>query len=454
MRLDPSTTTPSDTSGRRRIDRGLPARAARRWSLVSRLGPAFVAAVAYIDPGNIATNTAAGSGHGFLLLWVVVLATLMAGPVQYLSAKLGIVSGKSLPQYVAGRTSRRARLAYWVQAELVAIATEVAEIIGAALALHLLFGIPLVPAGLVSAVLGLGLLLVRDALGPRAFEAICTLSLVAVGAGFAYGVVRSPPELGEMLAGLAPRLDGATTVLLATGIVGATVMPHAVYLHSALTAEQPLARGGYADRPDAEAPVSAAAGAAVAPTGAWTAMKDRLRWTRIDVTLAMIVAGGVNVSMLVLGATALRGSTDDSFAGIASALAERLGDGAGTAFLVALLVSGLASTAVGTSAGAAIMGGLLHRSIPLVVRRCVALVPALALLASGLDALSILVLSQVVLALGLPFALIPLVRATGDRQVMGGLTNGPVLRMVALTITVAILVLDLALVVLTLTGNG
>lgn len=425
---------------------------ARRWSLVTRLGPAFVAAVAYIDPGNIATNTAAGSGHGFLLLWVVVLATLMAGPVQYLSAKLGIVSGRSLPQYVAGRTSRRARLAYWVQAELVAIATDVAEIIGAALALHLLFGIPLVPAGVVAAALGMALLLVRDALGPRSFEAICTVSLIAVGAGFAYGVLRSPPGLGDLIGGLAPRLDGPTTVLLAAGIVGATVMPHAVYLHSALTAEHRPAPPAEPDGTIPAAPGSTATGEAqrrILPS-----LKGRLRWTRIDVTLAMIVAGSINISMLVLGATALRGSSDESFGGIASALADRIGDGAGTAFLVALLVSGLASTAVGTSAGAAIMGGLLHRSVPLVVRRCVSLVPALALLASGLDALSILVLSQVVLALGLPFALIPLVLATRDRRVMGSLANGPALHLVALVITTAILVLDVALIVLTFTGNG
>ncbi|AKU18639.1 manganese transporter [Luteipulveratus mongoliensis] len=383
--------------------------------------------MAYVDPGNIATNTAAGAGHGFLLLWVVVLATLMAGPVQYLSAKLGIVSGASLPSYVGRRLSRRSRLAYWAQAEIVAVATDVAEVIGAAVAMNLLFGVPLVLAGLIAAVVSMVVLAVRDRLGAKAFEALCALSLLGIGVGFAVGIVREPAGLREIGGGLVPGLAGVDTVLLAAGIVGATVMPHAVYLHSSLTAENRSATGDLA---------------------------TRLRWTRIDVTVAMVVAGSINVSMLVLGATALRGSDDDSLGGAAAGLAERVGHGAGTAFLVALLVSGLSSTAVGTQAGASIMAGLLRRKVPTVVRRCVTLVPALGLLASGQEPLSVLVLSQVVLALGLPFALVPLVRATRDGAAMGAWRNGRILSAVVTTITAAVIALDLSLVALTVAGHG
>lgn len=394
---------------------------------VALLGPAFVAAVAYVDPGNVATNTAAGAAHGYLLLWVVVLATVMAGPVQYLSAKLGIVTGRSLPAYVAQRTGRAGRLAYWAQAEVVAVATDVAEIIGAAVALHLLFGVPLVAAGLVAAVAGLAVLLLRDRFGPRVFEGFCALSLVAIGLGFGYGLLHRPPQLSELAAGLLPRLDGNDTLLLAVAIIGATVMPHAVYLHSALTAE---------------------------PEQTPAPRRARLHWTRVDVGTAMVVAGAINVSMLVLGATALRGGEGDSLDDVAAALAERVGNGAGTAFLVALLVSGLSSTAVGTQAGAAIMSGLLRRRVPGLVRRLVTLVPAMLLLASGAEPLSVLVLSQVVLALGLPFALVPLVRATRDRRVMGDAADGRPLRIAATAIAVLVIVLDLVLVGLTLGGDA
>lgn len=415
----PTATRPVADHAAGRVRRG------RRGALA--LGPAFVAAVAYVDPGNIATNTAAGSAHGFLLLWVVVLATLMAGPVQYLSAKVGLVTGASLPGYVAGRTSRRARIAYWLQAELVAIATDVAEVIGAAVALHLLVGVPLVAAGLATGAVSMALLLARDRLGSRFLESACLISLVAIGAGFAVGILREPPGLADLGGGLIPGLAGQDTVLLAAGIVGATVMPHAIYLHSALTAES-------SDRPQP--------------------LRTRLRWTRIDVGVAMLLAGGINVSMLVLGATVLRGSQDDSFDGAAAALAERVGDGAGTAFLVALLVSGLSSTAVGTQAGASIMAGLLHREVPPVLRRSVTLVPALALLASGLEPLSVLVLSQVVLALGLPFALIPLLHATCSRDAMGDWRNGRPLALTGTLIVGLVVALDLALVGLVVTGHG
>lgn len=393
------------------------------------LGPAFVAAVAYVDPGNVATNTAAGATYGYLLLWVVVLATLVAGPVQYLSAKLGIVTGGSLGTWVAGRTSTPARRLYWAQAEVVAIATDIAEVVGGALAIHLLLDVPLVPAGLLVGAFSIGVLLLRDRLGPRFFEAVCAASLLGIGGGFVYGLVARPPSLGEMAAGLLPGLGGPETVLLATGIVGATVMPHAVYLHSGLTAER-----SQTDAPHAP-------------------HEPRLRWTRVDVTAAMLVAGSINVAMLVLGASALSGGAE-SIEGVAAGLAERVGEGASTAFLVALLCSGLASTAVGTQAGAEIMSSLLRRHVGRLARRLVTLAPALLLLASGAEPLWVLVLSQVALALGLPFALAPLVLATGSAATMGEHVNGRALRVVGCAVLLAVSVLDLALVGLTLTGRA
>lgn len=391
------------------------------WRLrLAAIGPAFVAAIAYVDPGNVATNVTAGSQHGFLLLWVVILATLMAAPVQYLSAKLGITTGMSLPEHIAARRGRGIRLGYWAQAELVAIATDIAEIVGACVALNLLFGIPLVPAGLLVAALSLAILATRERLGERAFEIFSVVSLVAIGTGFVIGLTTNPPAMTDLAGGLIPRLHGSDTVLLAAGIVGATIMPHAIYLHSGLTARE--------------------AGS--------TQPHALLRWTRVDVTAAMILAGSINVCMLVLGATALRGDGSDSIESSASHLATRAGHGAELAFLIALLVSGLSSTAVGTQAGSVIMSGLLKRRLQPVVRRGITLLPCLLLLGSGLEPMRMLILSQVGLSLGLPFALIPLVILTSGHATPKGLRNGFGMKVVAWTVAVIVCVLDVALIVL------
>lgn len=393
------------------------------------LGPAFVAAVAYVDPGNVATNVSAGARFGTTLLWVVVLATAVAGVVQYLSAKLGVVSGRSLPDLVAARSRTRAgRLAYWAQAEAVAVATDIAEVVGAAVGLHLLLGVPLVAGGVIAGAVGMAVLGLRDRRGPRSFEALCVLGLVVIGSGFASGLVRVPPVAGDLARGLVPGLSGADQVLLAAGIVGATVMPHAVYVHSALTAD-------------------------VSAGGPLRTVAQRLSDTRWDVTLAMVVAGGINISMLVLGASALAGGGELGLGEASALLEERAGGLAALGFSVALLVSGLTSTAVGTHAGSVIMDGLLRRRVPVPVRRLAALVPALVLLGSGAEPLTVLVLSQVGLALGLPFALVPLLRITHDRAVMGEHVDPPGLALVARVIAAAVVLLDLALVVLTLLGS-
>jgi len=356
------------------------------------LGPAFVAAIAYVDPGNVATNTTAGATYRYLLLWVLVGATLMAGLIQYLSAKVGWLTGESLPALVATRTGRPVRLAYWAQAELVAAATDVAEIVGGALALQLLFDLPLVVGAVLTAAVSTALLYVQRH-GQSAFERVITGLLAVVTVGFLAGLVVAPPDAGAAAAGLVPRLAGPDSALLAVGMLGATVMPHAVYLHSALVRD----RHGRADAASAR-PVLGA--------------------IKADVVLAMVVAGSVNIGMLLVAGSTLFGLQLDGLTEVHGAVRANLGEAVGLLFALALLASGLASTSVGGYAGAVIMAGLLHRRIPLIWRRLVTAVPALVLLGLGADPTQLLILSQVVLSFGIPFALIPLVRIARDPELM------------------------------------
>ena len=363
------------------------------------LGPAFVAAIAYVDPGNVAANVSAGAQFGFLLVWVILLANVMAGLVQYLSAKLGLVSGRSLPEAVGAGCADPTRLAYWVQAELVAMATDLAEVVGGALALHLLFDLPLLIGGVITGAVSLLLLLVQDRRGQRAFERVITGLLSIIAIGFLTSLFVNPPAPDDVVGGMLPRFQGTESVLLASAMLGATVMPHAVYLHSGLARD----RHGH-------------------PQGRRRVML--LRVTRWDVALAMLVAGAVNLAMLLVAATNLQGRHDtDTIEGAHSAVRDALGPTVALFFAIGLLASGLASTSVGAYAGAMIMAGLLRRKIPLLLRRLITLVPALAILAVGLDPTRALVLSQVVLSFGIPFALIPLVRLTSDPSVMGSDTN-------------------------------
>ena len=387
------------------------------------LGPAFVAAIAYVDPGNIAANVSAGSKFGFLLVWVIVAANVMAGLVQYLSAKLGLVTGATLPEAIRDRTRAPTRIAYWAQAELVAIATDVAEIIGGALGLFLLFDLPLVVGGAITGVVSLLLLTVGDRRGPKVFERVIAGLLLIIAVGFLASLVVNPPPPGEVIGGLVPRFDGVASVLLATAMLGATVMPHAVYLHSALARD----RHGHP------------------PAGV-----DRvavLRATRWDVGLAMLVAGTVNLALLLVAATNLRGvEGTDTIEGAHAAVEGALGPVVALLFAVGLLASGLASTSVGSYAGAMIMQGLLRRTFPLMVRRLVTLIPALAVLASGVDPTRALVLSQVVLSFGIPFALVPLVRLTSDRALMGGDVNHRLTTALAWAVTALVVALNGVLV--------
>lgn len=403
-----------------------PIRARRGWYL---LGPAFVAAIAYVDPGNVAANVSAGAQYGFLLVWVILVANVMAGLVQFLSAKLGLVTGRSLPEAVADHSRTRTRVAYWVQAELVAMATDLAEVVGGAIALYLLFDLPLLVGGIITGAVSLGLLAIQNRRGQRVFERVITGLLLVIAIGFLTSLFVAPPSAADVASGLVPRFDGAESVLLATAMLGATVMPHAVYLHSGLARD----RHGHPD--------------------AGPARKRLLRITKYDVGLAMLVAGAVNLAMLLVAATNLQGMENtDSIEGAHAAVSSQLGPTVALFFAIGLLASGLASTSVGAYAGAMIMSGLLKRSYPLLLRRLVTLIPALVILAIGVDPSRALVLSQVVLSFGIPFALIPLIRLTSNRALMGADINHRVTTALGWLVAGVITVLNVVLIYLTIRG--
>jgi manganese transport protein len=393
------------------------------------LGPAFVAAIAYVDPGNVAANVSSGTQFGYLLLWVIVAANVMAGLVQYLSAKLGLVTGRSLPEAIGKQMSRPLRLTFWAQAEIVAMATDVAEVIGGAIALRILFGLPLPLGGVITGVISLLLLMIRDRRGQLLFERVITGLLLIIAVGFAASFFVATPPPDAVIGGLVPRFRGTESVLLAAAILGATVMPHAVYLHSSLA----LDRHGH------------------------PAAGQRRRWllrvTRVDVVLAMAVAGTVNAAMLLVAAINLQGrGTSGSIDGAYAAVHDTLGATIAVLFAIGLLASGLASASVGAYAGAMIMQGLLHRSIPMLVRRLITLCPAVAILALGFDPTRTLVLSQVVLSFGIPFAVLPLIRLTSNRKLMGTDTNHPVTTVIGWGVGILISLLNMALIWLTATG--
>jgi manganese transport protein len=407
-----------------------PAAPSRRHALLPLLGPAMVAGVAYLDPGNVASNMSAGAEYGYLLVWVVVLGNSMAWLIQYLSAKLGIATGESLPGLLGRRfKSRAARYAYWIQAELVAMATDVAEVLGGAIALNLLFDLPLLVGGIITGVVSMLLLLLHNRRGSKPFERVITGLVVIIAVGFCAGILFAPVDGGSVVDGLVPRFEDSGSVLLAASILGATVMPHAIYAHSALT------RDRFGRVPEGRV------------------RQLVLRATRIDVTVALVIAGTVNVVILLLAAATLQGvAGTDTLEGAHAAIGVALGPVVATLFAVGLLASGLASTSVGAYAGAEIMRGLLHVQIPLVVRRIVTLIPALVILVIGLDPTLALVLSQVVLSFGIPFALVPLVRLTMRRDLLGESVNRWWTTVLAAIAALLLITLNVTLLVLVSTG--
>ncbi len=408
------------------------------------MGPALVAGVAYLDPGNVASNMTAGARYGYLLVWVVVIGNVMAWLIQYLSAKLGIVTGQSLPEALGHRIRNPwARRAYWLQAELVAMATDIAEVIGGAVALWLLFGIPLLWGGVITGSVSIVLLMVQSRRGPRAFEFIVIGLVAIIAIGFTFGVFLAPPDAAGVARGLVPRFDGTDSVLLAASILGATIMPHAIYAHSALARDR-FAPAGLPQTKGVRPDLDALRGIPTARL---------LRATKWDVSIAMLIAGTVNLCILLLAAANLAGVPGtDSLEGAYAALDAGLGPVVATLFAVGLLASGLASTSVGAYAGAEIMHGLLRVRVPLIVRRLVTLVPALVILGVGVDPTLALVLSQVVLSFGIPFALIPLVALTAQRDVLGAFRNRSLTTAAGIAASVFLVALNGVLLWLVFTG--
>jgi manganese transport protein len=364
------------------------------------LGPAFVASIAYVDPGNFATNVEGGAKYGYLLLWVVLAANLVAMLIQYLSAKLGIVTEHNLPEVLRARLPRPFTWGMWAQAEIMAMSTDIAEFLGAALGLNLLFGVPLLPAGLITGLIAFAILELQTH-GFRRFELAVTALLGIIFLGFLYETLRIGPSTHGSLRGLLPGLSGTSSLYLAVGIIGATVMPHVIYLHSALT------QGRMPCRNDQE--------------------RGRvLRFERMDVIVALGLAGLVNMAMLAVAAKLFHGHGLTQVAGIQQAHAQfghLVGGTAALAFAVALLASGASSSSVGTYAGQVVMAGFIDVRVPLLARRAITMIPALAVLAAGMNPTSALVLSQVVLSFGIPLALVPLVVLTCRRDVMGAHVN-------------------------------
>jgi manganese transport protein len=363
---------------------------------VAMLGPAFVAAIAYLDPGNFATNVQGGARYGYLLLWVVLAANLIAMLIQYLSAKVGIVTDHDLPELVRARLPRAVTWGMWVQAELISMSTDIAEFVGAALGLNLLFGVPLLPAGLITGVIAFAILELQTR-GVRRFEIAITALLGLIFAGLLYETLRIGPSAHDTLRGLIPSLHGSDSLYLAVGIIGATVMPHAIYLHSSLT------NGRMPVRNDKE--------------------RGRvLRFARSDVIVALGLAGIFNMAMLAVAAKLFHvpGLTGLSTLQQAHAeLGHLVGGTAALAFAIALLASGASSSSVGTYSGQVVMAGFVNIRVPLLLRRAITMVPAITVLAIGVNPTEALVLSQVVLSFGIPFALIPLVMLTSNRKLMG-----------------------------------
>ncbi len=399
-----------------------------RFRILPFLGPAFIAAVAYVDPGNFATNIAGGSRFGYTLLWVIVASNLIAMVVQTLSAKLGIATGRNLPEVCRERFSRRTSTALWVQAEVIAMATDLAEFLGAALGFHLLLGIALLPAAFVTAVCAFAILGLQR-FGFRPLEAVLATMVTAIGVCYVAELERATVPFGTALRhAVVPAFAGRDSILLAVGILGATVMPHVIYLHSALLQDR--------IRPETDEQA-----------------RRLFRFTIVDVVVAMAIAGLINMSMLVMAAsvfhgTGLRGV--DSLETAHRTLQPILGGAAGTLFALALLFSGLSSSAVGTLAGQVVMQGFVRRQIPIWLRRIVTMLPAFVVIALGVDPSHALVLSQVVLSFGIPFALIPLVLFTSRRDVMGPLRNRPATTAVAGAVAALICALNVFLLAQTL----
>ncbi|CAM4326473.1 Nramp family divalent metal transporter [Paenibacillus typhae] len=392
--------------------------------LLPFLGPAFIASVAYLDPGNFATNITAGSKYGYLLLWVIAASNLMAVLIQALSAKLGIATGKNLPEVAREQFPKGAAIFLWIQSELVIIATDLAEFIGAALGLYLLFGIPMLPAALITAA-GSFAILELQRRGYRSLEAGIASMVMVVVLAFAFQVIMAKPDAGAVVAGIfTPAFQGVDSVLLAAGILGATVMPHAIYLHSSLTQSRVV---GVDEKQK----------------------KQIFKWEMIDIVIAMVIAGAVNMAMVIVSAALFfkNGLVVEDLDVAFEQFSHLAGPVTAIAFGLGLLIAGLSSSSVGTMAGDVVMQGFINKRINLYLRRAITIIPPLAIIALGINATSALVMSQVVLSFGIAFALIPLVIFTSNRKIMHGLVNRRITTILGWMISALVVALNLFLIV-------
>ncbi|AIQ63974.1 manganese transport protein MntH [Paenibacillus stellifer] len=393
------------------------------------LGPAFIAAVAYLDPGNFATNITAGSKYGYMLLWVIAASNLMAVLIQSLSAKLGIATGRNLPEVARDRFSKGASIALWIQSELVIMATDLAEFLGAALGLYLLFDIPMLAAAIITAA-GSFAILELQRRGYRSLEAGIAAMILIVVLAFAFQVITARPDVGSVVQGIVtPRFQGVDSVLLAAGILGATVMPHAIYLHSSLTQHRIVGQN------DAE-------------------KKKIFKLEFIDILIAMFIAGAVNMAMVVVSAATFfkNGLTVEDLDVAYHQFGQLVGPVTAVSFGLGLLIAGLSSASVGTMAGDVVMQGFINKRINLYLRRAITTLPPLAIILTGVDPTRALVMSQVVLSFGIAFALIPLIIFTSDRKLMGGLVNHRITTILGWIIAGIVVTLNLFLIGQTIIG--
>lgn len=380
------------------------------------MGPAFIAAIGYIDPGNFATNIQAGASYGYTLLWVVVWANIMAMVIQLMSAKLGIATGKNLAEHIRDRFPRPAVWFYWVQAEIIAMATDLAEFIGAAIGFKLVFGVSLLQGAMLTGVATF-LILMLQSRGQKPLELVIGGLLLFVAAAYVIELFFSQPKVVDLLHGMAvPSLPTADAVLLAAGVLGATIMPHVIYLHSSLTQKS---------------------------DGSTRA--ERYSSTKLDVAIAMTIAGFVNLAMMATAAATFHFSGHSGIADLDQAyltLDPLLGKAAAMVFGLSLLAAGLSSTVVGTMAGQVVMQGFIRFHIPLLVRRVVTMLPSFIVIMAGWEPTRILVMSQVLLSFGIALALVPLLAFTGNRELMGDMVNSRLMQNIGRAIVVVVVALN------------
>jgi manganese transport protein len=395
--------------------------------LLPYLGPAFIAAVAYIDPGNYATNITAGSKYGYTLLWVIFASNLMAVLIQSLSAKLGIATGKNLPELCREKFSKKTSFLLWIQAEAVIMATDLAEFIGAALGIYLLFDLPLITSAIIAAV-GSFAILEFQRRGYRTFEALITVMIFVVVIAFGAQVFYAKPDTSAVVLGLfTPKFEGVDSILLSAGMLGATVMPHAIYLHSSLTQRRIVGKN------DLE-------------------RKRIYRFELIDIVIAMLIAGAINAAMVIVSAALFHknGILVEDLDVAYQQFGAMLGPSVAMFFGVGLLFAGLSSSSVGVMTGDVVMQGFIKRHIPIYLRRVITTVPPLLIILWGVNPSKALVMSQIVLSFGIAFALVPLIMFTSNEKIMGSLVNHKITSGVAWLIAVLIIGLNLFLLYETL----